>query len=441
MPIYANVILIAILFLFNAIFAMYEIGMVSARRARLQQRAKDGSTGAVDALELLNDPNQQYLSTVQIMITLIDTLAGGIGGAMLAAPLASILKRADWLAPVADTVALISVVVVITYFSIVMGELIPKRMAVSRPEDVVVQLSPIARVLARMLRPLTRFLSTSTNLGIKLLRIDTQAEPAVTEDEIKVMIDQGREIGVFEEIERDMVSSIFRLGDRRVDTMMTPRTEIAWVDVQDHSGEYVETVRNSGRSCLPVARGGLDDVIGLVSVKDLLGVDLETEDFDIEDYVKPALFMPANLPALVALEVFRNAGTQDALVIDEYGGLRGMVTLHDVLEAIVGMLPEDIDDRVRMSVRREDGSWLFDGMIVIDELKEVLGLSALPEEERAGFQTLGGFIMSRLGSIPKAGQFFDWGRYRFEVVDMDGMRVDKVLVSISDGEENPEETV
>lgn len=432
MPVYMNLIIIAVLFFFNAIFAMYEIAMVSSRKTRLQQRADEGSNGAAVALALWRDPNQQYLSTVQIMITLIDTLAGGIGGAMLAEPVAEIMKRVDWLAPFADTVALISVVVAITYFSIVLGELIPKRMAITRPENIATRLSPGIRVLSRIFRPLTRVLSASTNLGIRLLRVNTEAEPAVTEDEVKGMIEQGKEIGVFEEAEQDMVSGIFRLSDRRADALMTPRTEVVWVDVADDRAMIAQTLLNSGFTRIPVARESLDEIIGMVDVKDLLGVDLMADEFDIEAYAKPALFVPENMAALKMLEIFRNSGMHDALVIDEYGGVQGIVTLYDVLEAIVGDLPEDIGDWDQLATQRDDQSWLFGGMIPIDELKEILSINVLPEEERAGFTTLSGFVMSQLGVIPKTGQVFVWDKYRFEVVDMDGRRVDKVMVSIRD---------
>jgi len=440
MPVYANILIIAVLFFFNAIFAMYEIAMVSARKTRLHQRVDEGSQGAADALELLKDPNQQYLSTVQIMITMIDTLAGGIGGAMLADPFADVLRNITWLEPVADTVALITVVIIITYFSIVLGELIPKRLSVSRPEDVVTKLSPPIKTLTKIFRPLTKFLSASTNFGIKLFRINTQAEPIVTEDEIKVMIEQGKEIGVFEEAEQDMVSGVFRLGDRRVDALMTPRTEITWLDIEVNQDLNASKLTNSEYSRLPVAKGNLDEVIGIIDVKDLLGLDLKAQDFRIEQYAKPAIFIPENMQALKALEVFKNSGLHYALVIDEYGGLQGFVTLYDVLEAIVGDIPQNSEDKEQMAVQRGDGSWLFDGMIVIDELKEILGISALPDEDRAGFQTISGFIMSQIGRIPKTGQTFDWDKFHFEVVDMDGRRVDRVLVSLlPEGSEAVEE--
>ena len=428
MPVYANILIIAVLFYFNGVFAKYEIAMVSARKTRLQQRSDDGNRGAADALELLKDPNQQYLSTIQIMITMIDTLAGGIGGAMLANPLAEVLQKVSWLAPAADTVALIFVVVVITYFSIVLGELIPKRIAVSKPEDVVCQLSPAIRKLTRLMRPLTRLLSTSTNLGIKLLRIDTQAEPSITEDEIKVFIEQGRDIGLIEQTESDMFSGIFRLGDRRVDVLMTPRTDLEWIDIEDDQHTIISELMHSEYSRIPVGRGSLDDVLGMVNVKELIGIDLHSPNFHLTDYIREPMFVPENMQALKVFEQFRATGTHQALVIDEYGGVQGMVTLYDVLEAIVGEIPLDAEDQEQEVVQRADGSYLLDGMLPIDEIKELLDFDELPDEGRAGYQTLSGFVMNQLGSIPRVGQTFTWDTYQFEVVDMDGRRVDKVLV-------------
>lgn len=429
MPVYANILIIAVLFYFNGVFAKYEIAMVSARKTRLQQRSDDGNRGAADALELLKDPNQQYLSTIQIMITMIDTLAGGIGGAMLANPLAEVLQKVSWLAPAADTVALIFVVVVITYFSIVLGELIPKRIAVSKPEDVVCQLSPAIRKLTRLMRPLTRLLSTSTNLGIKLLRIDTQAEPSITEDEIKVFIEQGRDIGLIEQTESDMFSGIFRLGDRRVDVLMTPRTDLEWIDIEDDQHTIISELMHSEYSRIPVGRGSLDDVLGMVNVKELIGIDLHSPNFHLTDFIREPMFVPENMQALKVFEQFRATGTHQALVIDEYGGVQGMVTLYDVLEAIVGEIPLDAEDQEQEVVQRADGSYLLDGMLPIDEIKELLDFDELPDEGRAGYQTLSGFVMNQLGSIPRVGQTFTWDTYQFEVVDMDGRRVDKVLVT------------
>ncbi len=362
------------------------------------------------------------------MITLIDTLAGGIGGANLSAPLANVMRTVPWLAGAADLLALILVVLVITYFSIVAGELIPKRIAVNEPDDVVCRLSTGIRSLTKLLSPVTQLLSISTNFGIKLLHIDLQGEPPITEDEIRIYIDQGRDVGVIEQAESDMFSGVFRLGDRRVDALMTPRTELVWIDLEDDTRTIIEEITQSEYSRIPVARGDLDYIVGILDIKELVGVDLYSPDFRLEDYLKEPLFIPENLPALKAFEKFRSTGIHQALVIDEYGGVQGMITLYDVLESIVGEIPLEPEDRDYEIVQRDDGSYLFDGMLPIDEVKELLDLDELPDESRVGYQTLSGFVMYMLGSIPKEGQSFDWADYRFEIVDMDGRRVDKVLV-------------
>jgi len=429
MPIYVNIILIFVLFFFNAIFAMYEIAMVAARKTRLQQRVEAGSVGAKRTLTLLADPNQQYLSTVQIMITLIDTLAGGIGGATLANPLAQQLGKIPWLAPQADLIALILVVAVITYFSIVMGELIPKRLAVSKPEDVVVRLSPTVFVMTKIFRPLTRLLSFSTNIGLKILHINMDSGPSITEEEIKGFIDEGREIGVIEDAERDMFSGIFRLGDRRVEAIMTSRMEMAWLDINSPMTEIWQQIMEMPHSRIPVADGNLDNVLGYIQIRDLLGHTLNETDLNLRDYIQEPIYVPENMAALKALENIQTSGVHLAMVVDEFGGIIGMITDYDILEAIVGEIPEDGADTDYMAVQREDGSWLFDGLIAIDELKELLNIHVMPGEDRAGYQTLSGFMMSELGRIPKTGAKFTYDNYQFEVVDMDGRRVDRVLVA------------
>ncbi len=429
MPIYVNIILIFVLFFFNAIFAMYEIAMVAARKTRLQQRVEAGSVGAKQTLTLLADPNQQYLSTVQIMITLIDTLAGGIGGATLANPVARQLEQVSWLAPQADLIALVMVVAVITYFSIVMGELIPKRLAVSKPEAVVVRLSPIIFVMTKVFRPLTRLLSISTNVGLKILHINTDSGPSITEEEIRGFIDEGREIGVIEDVERDMFSGIFRLGDRRVEAIMTSRMEMAWLDINSPMTEIWQQIMETPHSRIPVADGNLDNVLGYIQIRDLLGHSLNETDLNLRDYIQEPIYVPENMAALKALENIQTSGVHLALVVDEFGGIIGMVTDYDILEAIVGEIPEDGTDTDYIAVQREDGSWLFDGLIAIDELKEILNIHVMPSEDRAGYQTLSGFVMSELGRIPKTGAKFTYDNYQFEVVDMDGRRVDRVLVA------------
>ena len=429
MPVYFNIIFIFILFLVNAVFAMYEIAMVSSKKTRLLARAEDGLKGASDGLELLQDPDQQYLSAIQIMITMIDTLAGGIGGAQLSQPLAEVFKRVSWLAPFAEIAALILVVIVITYFSIVIGELIPKRIAVSKPEDVVTRLSPMIKGLSRVMRPLTKLLSASTNFGIKLFNIDVTKEPTITEEELKGYIQEGRQTGVFDEAEQTMVDGVFRFTDRRVDAIMTPHTELDWINLDDDHDKIVKDLMESSYSRLPVAHGDLDRSLGYINTKDLLGVDIHSPQFNLEAYIREPLFFPGNMQAVKAFEQFRETGIHHALVLDEYGGVEAFVTLYDVLESIVGDIPLDEHDKDQDVVLRSDGTWLVDGLIPIDELKEIMDVNELPEEDKAGFQTLSGFVMNQLGSIPKTGAVFDWDHWRFEVVDMDGHRVDRVLVT------------
>jgi putative hemolysin len=429
MSVWINILIILVLFFFNAIFAMYEIAMVAARKTRLEKRVEEGSKGAADALFLLSDPNQQYLSTVQIMITMIDTLAGGIGGAALSGPVAEQLGKIPVIAPQADLIALILVVIIITYFSIVLGELIPKRLAVSKPENVVTQLSPPIRVLTKIFKPLTRLLSISTNVGLKVLRINTDKGPSITEEEIRSYIEVGRNIGLIEEAESEMVSGIFRLGDRRVEALMTPRTEMAWIDINAPIEQIWEQIAQTPHSRLPVADGDLDNVLGYVQVRNLLDAKPEDPDFDLRDYINIPIYLPENMAALKALENFQTSGIHMAMVVDEYGGITGMVTDYDILESIVGEIPENREDTDYLVVERDENSWLFDGLIVIDQLKEILNLSEMPGEDRSTYQTLSGFVMSQLGRIPKTGAKFKYENYEFEVVDMDGRRVDRVLVS------------
>lgn len=428
MPIIFNIIFIFILFGLNAVFAMYEIAMVSARKVRLEQRVAEGKKGAAYALELLKDPNQEYLSAIQIMITMIDTLAGGIGGAVISQPLAEIMKQVTWLAPIAETFALLIVVILITYFSIVLGELIPKRIAVSEPENVVTALSPMVRTLTRILKPLTRLLSGSTNIGLRVLRIELSPEPSITEEDVKGFIEEGRQTGVFDQAEQEMVDGVFRLTERRIDALMTPHTELDWINIEDEQEEIIHDIKASPYSRMPVAEGDLDRTIGMLHIKDLVGVDIYAPDFSVTNHIREALFLPGNMQAIKAFETFREKAVHQALVMDEFGGVLGLVTLYDVLESIVGAIPLNEFDLNQEVVLRPDGSWSFDGLLPIDVLKDLLKVEQFPEEDTADFQTLSGFIMNQLGHIPKVGQSFVWEQFSFEVLDMDGFRVDRVLV-------------
>ncbi len=416
------------LILANGVLSMAEIALVSARKTRLEQRADDGDAGAKAALVLTQNPNR-FLSTVQIGISLVGVLAGALGGATLEQDLAIVIARVPFLAPYRQVISLVVVVLTITYFSLVLGELIPKRIALNNPEEIAGRISRLMSFLGTLGSPVVRFLSLSTDVGLRLLRIRPSNEPPVTEEEIRILLEEGAQVGTIEEVEQDMVEGVFRLAERRVDALMTPRTEIAWLDLDEPLEENLRIIRESPHSRFPVGQVSLDNVIGILAAKDLLVQQLSGKPVDLRGLLQPPLFVPDSMPALEVLEMFKRSGVPLALIIDEYGGLQGMVSLYDVLEAIVGEFKTIGSPFEPQAVQREDGSWLFDGMLQIDEFKEILDIDSLPEEERAGFTTVGGFIMSELGNIPNTGDHFHWGKWRFEVVDMDGRRVDKVLVS------------
>ncbi len=427
MNITLEILIVFLLILANGIFSMSEIAVVSARKVRLQQRAEDGVRGARTALALANAPTR-FLSTVQVGITLVGVLTGAVGGATLTRELGRLLARIPGFEPYAQGVAFALIVLVITYFTLILGELIPKRIGMNNPEGVAEKIARPMYLLSRLASPVVSLLSWSTEMGYRLLGIQPSREPPVTEDEIKVLMEQGTQVGVFEEAEMDMVESVFRLGGRRVDAMMTPRTEIVWLDLDQTFEQNLELIIRSGHSQFPVARDNLDNVIGVLRAKDLLTF-LEGRDqpVDLKTLAQPPLFVPESTPAIRALTNMRTTGDNVVLVIDEYGGLQGMVTLNDVLQSIVGMIAGQGGAAEPQIVRREDGSLLLDGLLAIDEFKELMNVDYLPDEERVGFQTLAGFVVSQIGSIPNTGQSFEWNGWRFEVIDMDGRRVDKLL--------------
>jgi len=425
-----ELVLIFLLLVLNGVFAMSEIAVISARKLRLQQRAEDGDRGARAALELNENPNR-FLSTVQIGITLIGVLTGAVGGATLAERLAEVVaaSKIPWLASAAEGLSLAVVVLLTTYFSLVIGELIPKRLALSNPEKIARRVSPWMRILAWLTAPIVHLLSWSTDIGLKLIGAPASEEPPVTEEEIKGLMEQGTQVGIFETAEQDMVSSVFRLGGRYVDALMTPRTEIEWIDLDEPFEDIRRQIIVSGHTRFPAGKGGLDNVQGILLARDFLTRCMESSaPVDIEELLQPPLFVPDSMSALKVLQMLKDAGMHVALVIDEYGGLLGMVTLYDILKAIVGAIPQAGDAAEPQAIRREDGSWLLDGLMQVDDFKELLDLDDLPDEDRLGYQTLGGFVMSQLGSIPVSGEHFEWRRLRFEVMDMDGRRVDKILV-------------
>ncbi|MBP8997442.1 MAG: HlyC/CorC family transporter [Anaerolineaceae bacterium] len=436
-----EILVIFVLILLNGFFSMSEIAIVSARKVRLEQRAEEGDSGARNAL-LLAGSTSKFLSAVQIGITLVAMLTGAFGGATLAERLATELAKVPWISSAAPTLSLIIVVLVTTYFSLVIGELIPKRIALNNPEKIAANVAGIMRFISKITAPLISLLSASTELGVRLLGIKPSGEPPITEEEIKVLIDQGTQVGVFAETEQDMVEGVFRLNERSINAIMTPRTEIVWLDVDDSIDEMIKTILASPYSRFPIARGSLDNVLGILKAKTLLEKVLANEPFNILDLLEKPLFIPENTPAVRVLEMEKEMGVHEALIIDEYGGVLGFVTLFDVLEAIIGELPRTDESSEPEIFQREDGSYLLDGLLPIDEFKDLFDLDHLPEEDKVGYQTVGGFVMNQLGSIPVAGQSFTCGDLEIEVLDMDGNRVDKVLVNrvhpptLSDEEES-----
>ncbi|NLD72422.1 MAG: HlyC/CorC family transporter [Chloroflexi bacterium] len=427
-PVSIEILGLLFLFLLNGVFSMSEIAVVTARKPRLRQRAAEGDARAATALELAETPNL-FLSTVQIGVTLLGVASGALGGASLAGRLATLLARVSWLAPYSETVALVIVLGTITYLSVVIGELVPKRLAMSRPEQIASLMARPMRLFATVSAPVVHLLSISTRILTRALGIRADGEPPVTDEEIESLFREGTEAGVFEEAEQDMVKGVLTLGDRRASALMTPRPEMVWLDVGESREGLLAKLAEFRHSRFPVAQGSLDHIIGEVQAKDLLLQLLRGEEFDIGALVRPPLYVPEVMPALRVLETLKQSGTELALVINEYGSVEGLVTLADVMEDVVGEVVAEEEEAQPEIVQREDGSWLVDAMVTIDELKELLDVPALPDEETGLYQTVAGFMVLELGHIPSVAERYEWDGLRFEVLDMAGQRVNRVLVS------------
>ena len=417
-----ELLFIAFLIAMNNLLAMTEAALLAVRKARLQQRVNEGDKKAAIVLKLVGNPNQ-FLSVIQIGITLIDVLTGAVTGATLAVMLSRFFENIPALAPYSANIGLALGVLLVTYFSIILGELVPKRLAIQNPEKVASRFASPMLLFTKLLSPVVRFLSFSTNMVLRLIGIRPSNEPPVTEEEIHVLLDQGTQAGIFEEAEQDMVAGVFSLNDRRVYSLMTPRTEILWLDVRDTTDEILKKLAEGPYSRFPVCQSSLDNVLGIVKARELLTRSLAGEAIHLKECLSPALFIPETTFASRALEIFKESNKELVLVIDEFGGVTGLLTINDVIEEIVG----DIEIGEPQVTQRQDGSWLLDGMLDIDEFKELFHLGILPNED--DYETLAGFVMTSLGKIPRTSDQFEWEGLRFEVVDMDARRVDKVLVS------------
>lgn len=423
-----EILLILVLIVANGVFSGSEIAIVSARRVRLEQMANQGNRRAAVALRLATSPND-LLSTVQIGITLIGILSGAVGGATLSGRLKPLIDAIPPLRPWSEPLSFALVVSAITYLSLVIGELVPKRIALNNPEAIACAVARPMRWLSRWGAPLVHLLGSSTDALLRLLGVPIETEPDLTEEEIRALIRQGAEAGVLEEAEHEMVQRVFHLADRPVRAIMTPRTEIDWLDLEESDDSQLAEVLASGHSRLPVGRGHLDDCVGIVRSHALLAARLEQDTVEISALLEKPLYITETAGTLAVIGQFRENGVEIALVTDEYGGIEGLVTLTDLMEAIVGDLPGGEQEQEPAIRRREDGSWLIDAALPLETLRELLERELLPGEDVGGFHTLAGFLLHRFGRVPIAGDHFRWDGWRFEVVDMDGHRIDKVLIS------------
>lgn len=431
-----EIAILLMLVLLNGAFAMSEMALVASRKGRLQARADSGDRGAKCALELAEEPTR-FLSTVQIGITTIGLLNGIVGEAVLAKPVAAWMQsRFGMDAGVADYASTAFVVVTITYFSIVLGELVPKRIGQMSPESIARVISRPLKWLSTITKPFVKLLSGSTHVVISILGLKEPDGAQMVEEEIHSLLLEGRTAGVIEKSESEMVRNVFRLDDRHLGSLMVPRGNLVFLDVTRPWSENARIIETHDHTRFPVVRGGLSDIVGVISARVLLARTLKGEVPDLAALALPPVFVPETLTGMELLENFRGSGGQHvAIVVDEYGEVQGMVTMTDLIEAITGEFkPHRAEDA--WAIQREDGSWLLDGLIPVPELKDRLHLKELPEEDRGSYQTLSGMMLLVLGRLPRTGEYVSWGGWRFEIVDLDGRRIDKVLAT-----REPPETV
>ncbi len=425
-----EILILFLLIVGNGIFAMSEIAMISARRARLEERAKQGKLGAKAALEMFQDMNR-FLSTIQIGITLVGIVAGAYGGTTLALNIGDALAGIPFLAPYAHSIGIAIVVLATTYVTLVLGELVPKRIALNGPDAISMRVARPMRFLSKVATPLVALLSKSTDAIMSILPLEPTREPVVTEEEIRIMMERGAKAGILDKVEQDIVDRALRLDDFKVDAIMTPGTRIKWLDLEDDSDTILQKAIQGGRTRYPVCRKHLDNVAGVVRVRDLFAQALSCEDageIDLKSILFQPVFVVESMPAIKVLELFRTHHTHIAIILDEFGAVEGLVTMHDFLEEIVGHAPAYKEEQEPNAIQRDDGTWLLDGLMPIIDFVEKFDIPELPPDEKGDYYTLAGFAVTRIGNIPISSDKFKWGDYHFEIMDMDGKRVDKVLL-------------
>ena len=422
-----EILLLFFLIVINGLFAMSEIALVTAKRSRLSKLAEDGEKAASIAMKLGQEPSR-FLSTIQIGITSIGILNGIVGEGALASPLAIKLQAFGVDPEISHIISTAIVVLTITYVTIVIGELVPKRLGLFNPEGIACMVARPMLTLATITHPFGRLLTTSTDAILRLMGKHPQAMHSVTEEEIHAMLEEGSEAGVIEQHEHEMVRNVFRLDDRQLGTLMVPRADIVSLDVSRPLEENISRVTESEHSRFPVCNGGLQSLLGVVNAKQLLSKTLKGGLTEFTSQLQPCVYVPETLTGMELLDHFRTSGTQMVFVVDEYGEIQGLVTLQDMLEAVTGeFVPHNLEDS--WAIQRQDGSWLLDGLIPVPELKDTLELKCVPEEDKGLYHTLSGLMMWLLGRMPRTGDIMTWENWTLEIVDLDGQRIDKVLAS------------
>ncbi|MDY8108188.1 hemolysin family protein [Fulvimarina sp. 2208YS6-2-32] len=431
-----NALIVFGLILLNGFFAMSELAVVSSKRSRLEQRAKKRKSGANAALKLAENPTT-FLSTVQIGITLVGIFAGAYGGSVFAEPLAEILRQVPILRAIAYDLAFVLVVVVITYLSLIFGELAPKRMALARPEAVASFVAPFMRMMSKIGKPVVWLLEFSTRVVTAPFVNDDDREDEVTEEDVRSMIKEGTQLGVFKEKEREMLEGVIRIADRNVRSIMIPRREVDWLSIHDTEDETFEEILRAGHSRFPVLDNDEDTIVGIVQTKDLFALQRREGGFDLAVAMRKPLYVNEAMPILKLLEAFRDANLHIAVVLNEYGSFEGIATPQDILTAIAGSLPEGPEDAVS-AFMRQDGSWLVDGAMPVHSFAAKAKTIEFPEDR--DYETVAGFALEQIGHIPGVGEIFEWEGYTVEIVDLDGHRIDKLLFTQKPVEEDGEDS-
>ena len=423
-----EILIILLLIILNGVLAMAEIAIVAARKSRLKQQANEGSKNAQAALELAQSPSR-FLSTAQIGITFVGIFAGAFGGETIAKGLSDTLKSLPIIAPYAEGIAILIVVIFITYLSLIIGELVPKRIALNNPEAIAKYMAYPMNFLSSVASPLVSLLTLSSDSVLRLLQIKQLNAPVVSEEEIKILIREGTKSGIFNIAEKDIVERTLKLSDKKVNTLMTPRKEVVWLELDSAFKTLRNKIAKYPHAHFPVCRDDLDKIVGVVRAKDILTHFLLEEKIQLQKFVRKPLFVPESMDGLKVLELFKKSGIHMALVVDEYGSIQGLLSITDILEAIVGDIPTIDELEEHEITKRDDGTYLVDGLTPIDEFKDYFHIKKLPDEKSGVFHTAGGFVMHKLGSIPVSGDKVDWADFKFEVMDMDGNRIDKILIS------------